>query len=94
MQERNEQQVIDIPNVNSVNDNLWQPHKFQQITKRRMKNQQKENPKHLTYDTKPKSKYRPEIWTSIDAEKLMKSATNLPNSIEIKITNPKPAMQK
>ena len=50
--------------------------------------------KHLTYNTKPKSKHRPEIWTSIDAEKLMKSSTNFPNNIEIKITNPKPAMQK
>jgi len=58
-----------------------------------MKNQQKLKPKHLTYDTKPKIKHRPEIWTSIEAEKLMKFSANLPNSTEIKITNPKPAMQ-
>lgn len=58
-----------------------------------MKNQQKQKPKHLTYDTKPKSKRRSKMLTSIEAEKLMKFAKNLPHSTKINITNPKPAMQ-
>ena len=61
-------------------DKLWLSYNSQQITEREMKNQQKQKPKHLTYDTKPESKRWSEMLTSTGAKKLMKFTKNLPNS--------------